>query len=256
MATSRSCLGPDLDGHRAGDRSGASGIGAGIAHPLADAGAKVHRVDRDAAAAEKVAAEVGGERTWPTSPTPLRSTLLGPDVDILVNNAGLQHVAPLDEFDPERFTLIQRVMLEAPFRLARRVLPGMYERGWGRIVNISSVHGLRARAYKSAYVTAKHGLEGLSKVIALEGAGQVSPATASTPGTSAPRSSRARSRTRPRTHGIAEAEVLDEVLLARSPSSGSSSPRRWPRSSRGSAGRPPAPSPALSFPLDGGWTAD
>ncbi|NED86954.1 SDR family NAD(P)-dependent oxidoreductase, partial [Streptomyces sp. SID11233] len=64
--------------------------------------------------------------------------------DIVVNNAGLQHVAPVHEFPAERFALLQRVMLEAPFRILRRTLPGMYERGWGRVVNISSVHGLRA----------------------------------------------------------------------------------------------------------------
>ena len=91
-------------------------------------------------------------------------------VDILVNNAGLQHVAPLHEFPVDRFSYILRLMLEAPFRLVRGALPHMYEQGWGRVVNISSVHGLRASPYKSAYVTAKHGLEGLSKVIALEGA--------------------------------------------------------------------------------------
>ena len=91
---------------------------------------------------------------------------------MLVNNAGIQHVAPVEEFDPERFALIHRIMLEAPFRLARRLLPGMYDRGWGRLVHVSSVHGHRASPYKAAYVSAKHGLEGLSKVIALEAAGK------------------------------------------------------------------------------------
>ncbi|WP_285681395.1 SDR family NAD(P)-dependent oxidoreductase, partial [Kitasatospora phosalacinea] len=76
------------------------------------------------------------------------------DADIVVNNAGLQHVAPVHEFPVERFALIQRVMVEAPFRILRRTLPHMYGRGWGRVVNVSSVHGLRASAFKSAYVTA------------------------------------------------------------------------------------------------------
>ena len=75
----------------------------------------------------------------------------------------------MHEFPPEKFRLILAVMLEAPFRLARAALPHMYDQGFGRIVNISSVHGLRASPFKSAYVAAKHGLEGLSKVIALEG---------------------------------------------------------------------------------------
>ena len=90
------------------------------------------------------------------------------DVDILVNNAGIQHVAPVHEFPPEMFTRILTLMLQAPFLLARAALPAMYRRGWGRVINISSVHGHRASPYKSAYVAAKHGLEGLSKVIALE----------------------------------------------------------------------------------------
>ena len=85
------------------------------------------------------------------------------DVDILVNNAGIQKVAPVQDFDPADFHRILTLMLEAPFLLIRAALPRMYERGWGRIINVSSIHGLRASAYKSAYVTAKHGLEGLSK---------------------------------------------------------------------------------------------
>jgi hypothetical protein len=84
--------------------------------------------------------------------------------------ASVQTVSPVQDFPPERFSFILRLMVEAPFRVVRGALPHMYGRGWGRIVNISSVHGLRASAYKSAYVTAKHGLEGFSKVVALEGA--------------------------------------------------------------------------------------
>src|SRR5699024_5191646 len=91
-------------------------------------------------------------------------------VDILVNNAGIQVVAPVEEFDYADFSRIHTIMLHAPFLLAQAALPGMYSRGWGRIINISSVHGLRASEYKSAYISAKHGLEGLSKVLAQEGA--------------------------------------------------------------------------------------
>src|SRR4028118_962189 len=72
-------------------------------------------------------------------------------------------------FRPKKFSMMLRLMLEAPFRLVQKALPGMYEKGWGRVINISSVHGLRASPYKAAYISAKHGLEGLSKVIALEG---------------------------------------------------------------------------------------
>lgn len=118
-------------------------------------------------------------------------------MDVVVNNAGLQHVAPVHTFPPERFALIQRVMVETPFRILRRTLPGMYERGWGRVVNISSVHGLRASPYKSAYVTAKHALEGLSKVVALEAAEHGVTSNCVSPGYVRTPWWRTRSRTRP-----------------------------------------------------------
>jgi 3-hydroxybutyrate dehydrogenase len=135
-------------------------------------------------------------------------------VDILVNNAGLQHVAPIHEFPVDRFSYILRLMLEAPFRLVRGALPHMYAQGWGRVVNISSVHGLRASEFKSAYVTAKHGLEGLSKVIALEGARHgvtsncVNPAYVRTPLVEGQIADQARA------HGLSEDDVVEQVMLA------------------------------------------
>jgi 3-hydroxybutyrate dehydrogenase len=181
---------------------------------LAEAGADVLVVDRDAEAAKAVAAEVGG-----TAVTVDLSDLSAIDemdraVDIVVNNAGLQHVAPLHEFPVDRFSYILRLMLEAPFRLVRGALPHMYERGWGRVVNISSIHGLRASPYKSAYVTAKHGLEGLSKVIALEGAEHgvtsncVNPAYVRTPLVEGQIADQAKA------HGLSEDQVIAQVMLA------------------------------------------
>ena len=149
---------------------GASGIGRACAERLSAAGADVVVVDRDAEAAEAVAKAVGGTAVAVDLSDLDAVDALDLDVDVLVNNAGLQHVAPIHEFPPDRFSYILRLMLEAPFRLVRGALPHMYARGWGRVVNISSIHGLVASPFKSAYVTAKHGLEGLSKVIALEGA--------------------------------------------------------------------------------------
>src|SRR3954454_13668280 len=137
MATSE-----PLSGRRALVTGGASGIGRACAVRLSAAGASVGVVDRDADAAQAGGGEVGG------SAVPLHLTdldaidALDLDVDVLVNNAGLQHVAPLHEFPVDRFSYILRLMLEAPFRLVRGALPGMYERGWGRVVNVSSVHGL------------------------------------------------------------------------------------------------------------------
>jgi 3-hydroxybutyrate dehydrogenase len=203
-----------LAGRRAMITGGASGIGRACAVRFAEAGAKVVVVDRDAEAAERVAGEVGGTALTVDLSDLDAVDALDLDVDVLVNNAGLQHVAPVHEFPVDRFSLILRLMLEAPFRLVRGALPGMYERGWGRIVNVSSVHGLRASAYKSAYVTAKHGLEGLSKVIALEGAEHgvtsncVNPAYVRTPLVEGQIADQARA------HGLSEAEVVEQVMLA------------------------------------------
>jgi 3-hydroxybutyrate dehydrogenase len=149
-----------------------SGIGWAVAEALAARGALVYAVDRDAAALERLAQACGEPirpRVVDLADLAALAHLPG-DVDVLVNNAGVQHVAPVHEFPVERFDQILRLMLHSPFRLIRQCLPHMYAAGWGRVVNISSVHGLRASAFKSAYVAAKHGLEGLSKVVALEGA--------------------------------------------------------------------------------------
>ncbi|MCZ4142807.1 3-hydroxybutyrate dehydrogenase, partial [Escherichia coli] len=124
--------------------------------------------DVDEQAAGQAARALGG-KAWAVDLSDTKSLEeLSLDIDILVNNAGVQRVAPIHEFDPEAWRLIHRLMLESPFLLIRAALPGMRERGFGRIINISSIHGLRASAFKSAYVAAKHGLEGLSKATALE----------------------------------------------------------------------------------------
>jgi 3-hydroxybutyrate dehydrogenase len=203
-----------LNGRRALVTGGASGIGRACAVRLAEAGASVIVVDRDAEGAKAVAEVVDGNAVAVDLSDLDAVDALDLDVDVLVNNAGLQHVAPLHEFPVDRFSFILRLMVEAPFRLVRGALPHMYERGWGRIVNISSVHGLRASAYKSAYVTAKHGMEGLSKVIALEGAEHgvtsncVNPAYVRTPLVEGQIADQARA------HGISEEEVLEQVILA------------------------------------------
>ncbi|WP_460769910.1 3-hydroxybutyrate dehydrogenase [Mariniluteicoccus flavus] len=194
---------------------GASGIGRAIAVRSAADGHHVVVADRDADAAQRVADEVGGE-PWVVD---LSDTAalddLTLDCDVLVNNAGVQRVAPIHEFAPDDFRLIQRLMLEAPFLLARAALPHMYARGWGRVINISSAHGLRASAYKSAYVSAKHGLEGLSKVIALEGAPHgvtsvcVNPGYVRTPLVESQIADQAK------THGISEDEVVEKIMLTK-----------------------------------------
>jgi 3-hydroxybutyrate dehydrogenase len=202
-----------LTGRRAMVTGGASGIGRACVLRFAEAGASVVVVDRDADAAEVVAKEVGGTALAVDLSDLAALDSLDLDVDILVNNAGLQHVAPVHEFPVDRFSYIVRLMLEAPFRLARGALPHMYDRGWGRIVNVSSVHGLRASAFKSAYVSAKHGLEGLSKVIALEGAPHgvtsncVNPAYVRTPLVEGQIADQAKA------HGLTEDQVVEQVML-------------------------------------------
>jgi 3-hydroxybutyrate dehydrogenase len=203
----------DLAGKRALITGGASGIGLACAHELAGRGARVIIADRDSDAADAAATAVGGE-AWVldlAETTALDELTL--DVDILVNNAGIQRVSPIEDFDPDAFRLIVRLMLESPFLLIRAALPGMYAKGWGRIVNISSAHGLRASPFKSAYVAAKHGLEGLSKVTALEGGPHgvtsncINPAYVRTPLVQKQIIDQAR------VHGIPESEVIQKIML-------------------------------------------
>ncbi len=204
----------DLTGRTAVVTGGASGIGRACAVRLAEAGAAVVVLDREEAAAKEVAAQVDGRAIGVDLADLAAVDRLDLDADILVNNAGVQHVAPIEQFPPETFSAMLRLMLEAPFRLVRQCLPGMYARGWGRIVNISSVHGVRASEYKVAYVAAKHGLEGLSKVVALEGAAHgvtsncVNPAYVRTPLVERQIAAQAAA------HGIPESEVVEKVMLA------------------------------------------
>jgi 3-hydroxybutyrate dehydrogenase len=247
-----------LEGRTALVTGGASGIGRAVATRLAAAGAHVIVLDRDEAGAVEVAGQVGGEHLLADLGDRAaldRLDAQGLQADILVNNAGLQHVAAIQDFDPDTFALIHRVLLEAPFRLSRALLPGMYAAGWGRVVHISSVHGHRASPYKSAYVSAKHGLEGLSKVIALEAAGRgvtsntVCPGYVRTPLVEGQIASQARA------HGIAEEQVLDEVLLARTPVKRLVEPSEVADTVAYLCGPGTDSITGSSFVLDGGWTA-
>ena len=215
---------------------GASGIGAAVATRLAELGAHVTVLDRDDEGAAKVAAAIGGDSRALDLTDGAAIGALDVEADILVNNAGVQHVAPIEEFDSDQWVLIQRLMLEAPFRLARRLLPGMYDRGWGRLVHVSSVHGHRASPYKSAYVSAKHGLEGLSKVIALEAAGKGVTSNTVCPGYVRTPLVEGQIAAQAETHGIDESQVLADLVGYL-------------------CGPGTASITGSSFLLDGGWTA-
>jgi 3-hydroxybutyrate dehydrogenase len=199
-----------------------SGIGAGIATELAAAGHHIILTDLDRRAVDAVAAQIlaaGGSAEAlaldVTSDDSVAAALAAATrpVDVLVNNAGLQHVAPLEEFPIAKWDFLVQVMLVGVARLTRAVLPGMRERGFGRIVNIGSIHSLVASPFKSAYVAAKHGLVGFSKVIALETANTditintICPTYVKTPLVDKQIADQARTR------GIPEAQVVSDVML-------------------------------------------
>lgn len=204
----------DLTGRTAVVTGAGSGIGRSTALALGRAGAHVIAVDINEAQVAEVAEITGGEAVVIDLSDLAAVDALEVNADILVNCAGIQHVRPIEDFDPEMYSKILKTLLEAPFRLIRKSLPGMYEKAWGRVINISSVHGLRASMYKSAYVSAKHGLEGLSKVVALEAAAHgvtsncVNPGYVRTPLVDKQVADQAQA------HGITENEVLEKIFLA------------------------------------------
>ena len=218
-------------------------------------GATVTVADLDGDRAAEVAAEIGGV-AWQVDL--LRATELDDlvlDTDVLVNNAGIQRVAPIEQFPPEDFRRIQTLMVQVPFLLIRAALPGMYARGFGRVVNISSVHGLIASPFKSAYVVAKHGLEGLSKVTALEGGPHgvtsncVNPGYVRTPLVEKQIADQAR------IHGIPEAEVVQQVMLAESSIKRLVEPAEVASLVGWLVGADSSMVTGASYTMDGGWMA-
>ena len=205
-----------------------SGIGLGVAGELARAGADVVMnsftdADEDHALAERIAAEHGVGARY------IAADMADPDacrrlieqagrVDIVVNNAGIQHVAPVEEFPREKWDAIIAIMLSSAFHTTAAALPGMRERGWGRIVNIASAHGLTASPYKAAYVAAKHGLVGLTKTVALETAEEPITANAVCPGYVLTPLVEKQIPATMEKYGMDREQVIREVMLARQPS--------------------------------------
>ena len=134
-------------------------------------------------------------------------------IDILVNNAGLQHIDPVEDFPEEEWARMVQIMLIAPFQLTKYFVPGMKERGWGRVINLSSIHGLVASPYKSAYVSAKHGILGLTKTVALEVGKHGITVNAICPGYSNTPLTQAQIGEQARTRRISEADVIEKVML-------------------------------------------
>lgn len=246
----------ELSGRLAVVTGGAGGIGAACAARLAKGGASVVIADRHLEPAERVAADVGGRAVLVDLADPgFDAEALAGEADILVNCAGFQHVSPVHEFPPETFRLLLSVMLEAPFRLTRAALPHMYATGWGRIVHLSSVHGLRASPYKSAYVAAKHGLEGLSKVIALEGgphgvtSNTICPGYVRTPLVESQIDDQAR------VHGITTDRVVTEIMLTAPAIKRLIEPSEVAEMVAYLCSDAAAFVNGSSFVIDGGWTA-
>jgi 3-hydroxybutyrate dehydrogenase len=244
-----------FEGRRVLVTGGASGIGRACAEAFAARGASVVVADVDAGAATATAEAIGGE-AWPVDLGDTAALAdLSLDTDILVNNAGLQHVRPIEDFEPDRFSLILRVMLEAPFLLIRAALPGMYERGFGRVINVSSVHGLLASPFKSAYVAAKHGLEGLSKVTALEGGAHGVTSNCINPGYVRTALVEKQIADQARVHGISEAEVLPKVMLTESAVKRLVEPEEVAGLALWLAGPGAGMVTGASYTMDGGWSA-
>ena len=212
----------ELSGKVALVTGAASGIGLAIARDFAGHGVRVTLADIDAARGQAAASELAGARFAQADITSsddiarlVAETLAAEGkIDILVNNAGIQHVAPVHEFPEAKWRLIIDMMLTAPFLLTKAVLPNMYERQWGRIINIASIHGLIASPFKSAYVAAKHGLVGLTRTTALEaGAYNVTcnaicPSYVRTPLVEKQIADQAR------IHNIPEDQVVEKIMVA------------------------------------------
>jgi 3-hydroxybutyrate dehydrogenase len=221
-----------LKGRAAVVTGSTSGIGLGIARALAAQGADVMLNGfGDAQAIEALRAQLASEHRVRavysaadmSKPAQIQALIAEAEqafgaVDIVVNNAGIQHVAPVDEFPLEKWDQILAVNLSSAFVTTRAALPGMKRRGWGRIVNVASAHGLVASPYKSAYIAAKHGLVGFTKTVALETAQQGITCNAICPGYVLTPLVEKQIDDQARTHGIPRAEVIDKVMLERQPS--------------------------------------
>ncbi len=215
-----------LDGKVGIVTGGASGIGKAIVFAMAEAGAHVVTADVDEQAGEEISkgltlsgATALFQKTdvskWNEAIRCIDTTVdrLG-RIDILVNNAGFQHVAPIQDFPEEKWELLVGVMLNGAFYLTKYAFPHMLRQRFGRIVNLGSTHGLVASPFKAGYVSAKHGLLGLTKVIALEGAAHNINAVALCPGYVRTPLVEQQFADQAKAHGISEQEVMEKVILA------------------------------------------
>lgn len=177
-------------------------------------------------------------------------------VDILINNAGIQHVCPIDEFPEEKWDYMMNLMLNSPFRLTKYCWPSMKENGWGRIINIGSIQGIVASPFKSCYVSAKHGLQGLTMASALEGGkfgitvNSICPAYVDTPLVQKQIADQAK------VHHISEDEVISEIMLTNSAIKHLLDPADIAKVARFLCSDGASMITGTAIPVDGGWTAN
>jgi 3-hydroxybutyrate dehydrogenase len=258
-----------LDGRVALVTGSTSGIGLGIARALAAAGANLvlngfGTADDIARTKDAIESDYGVKAIYSaadmTSPDAIAAMVattlrdLG-RLDILVNNAGIQHVAPLDQFPATKWDQILAINLSSAFHTTRLALPAMRKQKFGRIVNVASAHGLVASPFKSAYVAAKHGIVGLTKVAALETAEEGITCNAICPGYVYTPLVEAQIDGQAKAHGISRDQVIRDVLLAQQPNKRFATVEEIGAVTVFLASEAAASITGIALPVDGGWTA-
>jgi 3-hydroxybutyrate dehydrogenase len=246
-----------------------SGIGLGIARALAAAGSEVvlngfGKPEEVAEVRVRIAADFKVRVSYSdadmSKPQAIREMIeetlqSSGRIDVLVNNAGIQHVAPLQDFPIEKWDAILGINLSSAFHTTRLVLPSMLENKWGRIINIASAHGLVASPFKAAYVAAKHGVVGLTKVTALETAAQGITCNAICPGYVYTPLVEAQIDAQAKAHGIAREQVIRDLLLAQQPNKRFATVEELGALAVFLASDAAASITGVALPVDGGWTA-
>ena len=246
-----------------------SGIGLGIARALAAAGSRIvlngfGKADEIARVRAELAADFNVDVSYSgadmSKPESIREMIVQTldttgRLDVLVNNAGIQHVASLQDFPPDKWDAVLAINLSSAFHTTRLALPSMLLNKWGRIINIASAHGLVASPFKAAYVAAKHGIVGLTKVVALETAEQGVTCNAICPGYVYTPLVEAQIEGQAKAHGIPREQVIRDVLLAQQPNKRFATVEEIGALTVFLASEAAASITGVALPIDGGWVA-